>query len=149
MPSPATYYLQIVLQNATQTAQSPLTSAAVFTYNVQVPIITSVSPTTPVPPGSSLTITGYNFIPNMTVGFCPYVAQAPYYSANCVNMGGNSQVTIAQPLTTNQLTVTVPNLGGAAGTIYFPVLALPSSYPIGTYTPADPYLEPADEFTYS
>ena len=36
-------------------------------------------------------------------------------------------VTVLQPLSTTQLVVTVPNLGGAAGTIYFPILALPSS----------------------
>ncbi|MFZ0249039.1 MAG: IPT/TIG domain-containing protein, partial [Acidimicrobiales bacterium] len=118
--APAAYYVEVEVNNV-KSAPNP---AAEFNYTVQVPIITSVSPTTPVAPGGTLTINGYNFIPNMTVGFCPYVPnQAPYYDANCVSGGGNSMVTV-QPVTANQLVVTVPNMGGTAG-IYFPILGLP------------------------
>jgi len=145
---PASYYVEVEVNNV----YSAPTSAAEFAYDVQVPIITSVSPTTPVAPNGTLTITGYNFIANMTVGFCPYLPppanQPPYYDANCVSGGGNSMATI-QPLSTTQLTVTVPNLGGAAGTIYFPVLELPPPYTGSSHERALPYVEPADEFTYS
>ena len=146
--SPAAYYVVVQVGSLT----SPTNSNVVFTYNVQVPIITSVSPTTPVAPGGTLTINGYNFIANMTVGFCPYLPPpsnpAPYYSATCVSNGGNSMVTV-QPVTTTQLVVTVPNLGGTAGT-YFPILGLPNPpYSGSNYEPALPYVQPADEFSYS
>ncbi len=54
-----------------------------------------------------------------------------------------------QPVTTNQLVVTVPNMGGTAGT-YFPILGLPNPpYSGSNYEPALPYVQPADEFSYS
>ncbi len=69
---PAAYYVVVEVNNV----KSATNSNVEFNYTVQVPIITSVSPTTPVAPGGTLTINGYNFIPNMTVGFCPYPHQA-------------------------------------------------------------------------
>ncbi|MGA2838499.1 MAG: IPT/TIG domain-containing protein [Acidimicrobiales bacterium] len=142
--APAPYYVEVYVNNV----PSAPNSNAVYTYDVQVPIIASVSPTTPVAPGSTLTITGYNFIANMTVGFCPETTTAPYYDAACVSNGGNSMVTV-QPVSSTQLVVTVPNLGSPSGTTYFPVLALPYPYTGSSYEPALPYLESADEFVYS
>lgn len=54
-----------------------------------------------------------------------------------------------QPVSTTQLVVTVPNLGGTAGT-YFPILGLPNPpYSGSNYEPALPYVQQADEFSYS
>jgi len=149
-----TYYIQV--QAGNQSSQlsgvaAPLSglAAPVFTYSVLVPIITSVTPQTPVAPGGSITIDGYNFVSGVTVGFCPKTNTSPYYNASCVAAGGNaggSPVAVT-PVSSTQIVVTVPNLGGASGTVYYPIVALPPYN--GADQPGNPYNESADEFTYS
>ena len=149
-----TYDVQVEVDNLYSTLTSVAASgsglaAPVFTYSVLVPIITSVTPQTPVAPGASIAIDGYNFVNGVTVGFCQQTNTAPYYNTNCVNSGGTaggSPVAVT-PVSTTQIVVTVPNLGGASGTVYFPIVALPPYS--GADQPGNPYNEPADEFTYS
>ena len=147
------YYVQVQVDNINSALTSVAApgsglSAPIFTYSVLVPIITSVAPQTPVAAGGSITINGYNFVTGVTVGFCPVTNTAPYYSASCVAAGGNvGGPTAVTPVSTTQIVATVPNLGGASGTVYFPIVALPPYS--GADQPGNPYNEPADEFTYS
>ena len=143
----STYYVQVEADNE----YSLLPNSAIFTYGVLVPIISSVTPAPPaeVAPGSSITINGYNFVTGTTVGFCQQTGTAPYYSASCVAAGGNaggSPVAVT-PVSTTQIVVTVPNLGAAAGTYFYPIVALPPY--TGQDQPGNPYAESADEFVYS
>lgn len=141
------YYVEVEVNNLFSALPSP----AVFQYGVQVPIVTNVTPTSPytspLTPGESITITGENFISGTTVGFCPETSNAPYYSATCLNQGGQMMVTVV-PVSTTEIVVNVPSLGAAG--VYFPIVALPAAqYPYSTYPPENPYNEPADEFSYS
>ena len=143
-----TYYVQVEVNNLF----SQLPNVAVFTYSELVPIITGVTPQTPVAQGGSITITGFNFVTGVYVGFCQQTTTSPYYNQNCVNAGGNAgglQPTAVTPVSTNQIVVTVPNLGGASGTVYYPIVALGLPPYAPQNQPGDPYNEPADEFTFS
>jgi IPT/TIG domain len=127
-------------------------SAPVFTYNVLVPIVTSVTPAPPatVAVGGSITINGYNFVTGVTVGFCPVTNTAPYYSTSCVGsgLGGQNMVTSSNIniVTTTQMNVNVPS-SLTPGTTYYPIVGV-SPY-TGAVQPGNPFNEPADEFIYS
>ena len=89
------------------------------------------------PTGTLLTISGYNFVPNSTVGWV--LASNP--TANPTN------VTTPTTITQTQITLTVPTLTNKPGptTVYIPVVEDPSGY---SSLESQPYLESADEFTY-
>ena len=149
-----TYYVQVEVNGqysaltsvaATGSGLSPPT----FVYSVLVPIVTNVTPAPPttVANGGSITISGFNFVTGVTVGFCPVTSTSPYYSTGCVgaNEGGQSQTTNFTIQSTTQMVVTVPTTL-AAGT-YYPIVGLPPY--TGADQPGNPYNEPADEFVYS
>ena len=148
------YYIKVEVNNAasaltgTAAAGSGL-SPPVFTYSVLVPIVTGVSPAPPttVASGGSITITGFNFVTGVTIGFCPVTATSPYYSTNCVGSGagGNNQTTNFTIVSTTQIVVTVPT-SLPAGT-YYPIVATPPY--TGSSQPANPYNQPADQFVYA
>ena len=140
-----TYYVQVESYNRYSTSQS-----VIFTYNVQVPIVISISTQPATNPtsggaGTTLTITGANFLTGSTVGFCADTG-GNYVSACQINGTGQTMATLVS-LTPTQITVTVPTLPGN-GT-YYPIVTLPSQYSTGTYPPSQPYNEPADTFTYT
>jgi hypothetical protein len=150
-----TYYVQVVVNNQSsaltnQAASGSGLSAPVFTYNVLVPIVTSVTPAPPatVAVGGSITINGYNFVTGVTVGFCAVTNTTPYYSTSCVGpgLGGQFQTTNFTIVTTTQIVVNVPS-SLTAGTSYYPIVGV-SPY-TGAVQPGYPYNEPADEFIYS
>ena len=125
-------------------------SAPVFTYNVLVPIVTSVLPAPPatVPVGGTITINGYNFVTGVTVGFCPVTNTSPYYNTSCVGsgQGGQNMTTNFTIVNTTQMTVNVPS-SLTPGTSYYPIVGV-SPY-TGAVQPGNPFNEPADEFIYS
>jgi hypothetical protein len=108
-----------------------------FTYSVQVPIIFSLSPTSGAN-GTLLTISGYNFVPGSKVGW----VLASNSTANPTN------VTTPTNITQTQITLTVPTLTNTPGptTLYIPVIEDPVGY---SSLESQPYLESADEFTYT
>ena len=149
-----TYDVQVEVNNV----YSALTSSAQFTYALFVPVVTSVTPQTPVAPGGSITINGYNFVTGIYIGYCQQTSTSPYYSASCVNPGGGNAagsptaVPSQDIVSTNQIVVPVPsNL--TSGAVYYPIVAYgpPSSWGNSGYpgTPGNPYSEPSDEFTYN
>lgn len=149
-----TYYLEVEVNGLTsaltsQAAPGSGLSAPIFTYSILVPIVTGVSPAPPtaVAVGGSITISGYNFVTGVTVGFCAVTTSSPYYSPSCVGSGeaGQSQTTQFTIPSTTQIIVTVPS-SLAAGT-YYPIVGLPPY--TGADQPGDPYNEPSDEFVYS
>jgi hypothetical protein len=147
------YYVQVQSNNQSSAFSNVATGAGlsppVFTYSVLVPLVTGVSPQTPVAPHSPITITGFNFVNGVTVGFCPQTNAAPYYAAACVAAGGNAggaPVTVT-PTSTTQIVVNVPTLPGPAGTVYYPIVGV-SPY-TGANQPGNPYVSAADQFTYS
>jgi hypothetical protein len=125
-------------------------SAPVFTYNVLVPIVTSVTPAPPatVPVGGSITINGYNFVTGVTVGFCAVTNTSPYFSTSCVGsgLGGQNMTTSFTIVNTTQMVVNVPS-SLTPGTTYYPIVGV-APY-TGAVQPGNPFNEPADEFIYS
>ena len=148
------YYVQVEV-NGVYSVQTPVPNTAtytgtipplVFTYTVQAPLIVSLSTTPPTNPtsggtGTSLTITGANFLTGSTVGFCP---TADYNFTNFTCTVAQTAATVVPPITATQIVVSVPTL--AAGT-YYPIVTLPSAY--SSTPPSQPYNEPADIFTHT
>lgn len=129
----AAYYIQVESYNL----YSSLTGAPTWTYGVEPPIITSLSPSTG-PAGTALVISGANFLSGSTVAFCP-VANWNSGSQTC---SGQTNATVASQ-TVTQINVAVPSV--AAGQ-YYPIVSLPSQYNAPT---SQPYNEAADIFTVS
>ncbi len=141
--SASTYYVQVESynQNSTQTN-------VIFTYVVQVPLIISLSPSSG-GTGSTLTISGANFLTGSKVGFC--ADTNGNFNATCQTSGTGQIAATIVSLNSTQITVTVPSM--TAGT-YYPIVTLPSQYstpPLGTGTtpPSQPYNMPADVFTHT
>ena len=132
------YFVQVATIGGTSTNTTDN-----FTYGVQVPIIFSLSPTTG-GHGTTLTINGYNFLPNSTVGWVP----VSNLNATPTN---TTTATLIQPQSAGQpyqLQVTVPTLP-TNNVSYVPVITDPAPYNGGSYPPSQPYNEPADEFAYT
>ena len=90
------YYIQVQSNGqssdfTSQAAAGSGLSAPVFNYGVLVPIITSVTPQTPVAPGNPITINGFNFVTGVTVGFCQQTNTAPYYTPTACLVAGTSE----------------------------------------------------------
>jgi hypothetical protein len=145
-----TYDVQVEVNNV----YSALTSSAQFTYALFVPVVTSVTPQTPVAPGGSITINGYNFVTGIYIGYCQQTGTSPYYSSSCTGAGGNAGgsptlVPTQDIVSTNQIVVPVPSGLGAG--VYYPIVAYgtaPWSSP-DPGSPGNPYAEAGDEFTVS
>ena len=131
-----TYYIEV--QSYTYT--SPPNPSVEFTYNVHVPLVISLSASSG-GTGSPLTITGANFLTGSTVGFCPV---ANYNNNAC--SGSMTNATIASPITSTQITVSVPAM--AAGN-YYPIVTLPSGYLSSPFNASQAYNQPADTFAHT
>jgi len=128
--SAGTYYIQVQSygQNSTQTNVT-------FVYAVQVPLVTSLSPSSGAT-GSTLTINGTNFLAGATVGFCATGnINWASYTCNTATTAG-TVVTVAP----NAITLTVPAL--SAGT-YVPIVTVSGA------DPSQPYDQPSDIFTHT
>jgi len=150
-----TYEIQVEVngQRSNLTSQAAAGSGfspPVFTYNVLVPIVTSVTPAPPatVAVGGSITINGYNFVTGITVGFCAVTNTSPFYSTSCVGsgQGGQNMTTNFTIVNTTQIVVNVPS-SLTPGTSYYPIVGV-SPY-TGAVQPGNPFNEPSDEFIYS
>ena len=95
------------------------TPATTFDYGLQVPIIFSLSPIIG-GSGTTLTINGFNFLSNSTVGWVPV-------SANDGTATPTNVVSATTNTTGTQIKVTVPTLP-TANTTYIPVIMDPSPY---------------------
>jgi hypothetical protein len=139
-----TYYVQVESYNLS----SPLTANAEFTYTVHVPIVISLSTQPASSPasggaGTTLTITGANFLTGSTVGFCP---TAQYNSGTSLCSVGLTAATVVPPVAPTQISVTVPTM--TDGT-YYPIVTLPSGYLTSPFNASQAYNQPADTFTYT
>ncbi len=131
-----TYFIQVESYNLS----SALTSSVEFTYNVHVPLVISLSASSGAT-GSALTITGANFLTGSTVGFCP---TANYNNNAC--SGSMTGATIASPITSTQITISVPAV--AAGN-YYPIITLPNGYLSTPFNASQAYNQPADTFAHT
>lgn len=129
----AAYYIQVESYNL----YSSLTGAPTWTYGVEPPIITSMTPSSG-PVGTALAISGANFLSGSTVTFCP-VANWNSTNQTC---SGQTNATVASQ-TVSQINVAVPSLPAGQ---YYPIVSLPSQYNAPS---SQPYNEPADIFTVS
>lgn len=129
------YFVQVATIGGTSTNTSDT-----FTYGLQVPIIFSLSPIIG-GTGTTLTINGFNFLPNSQVGWVPV-------SANDQNVTPTNLVPATTNTTGTQMTVTVPTLP-TPNTAYIPVIEDPSPYTPPTYPWSQPYNESADEFAFT
>ena len=137
-----TYYVQVEVFNSYSTQTNTTLPSNLFTYTVQAPLIISLSPQTGAT-GSSIIITGANFLTGSTVGFCP-VASYNFNTFACSVTATPGTVATSPAITATQMTVSVPTM--AAGN-YYPIVTLPSQY---SGTPASqPYNLPADIFTHT
>ena len=140
-----TYYVQVESYNLYSALPNP---NAIFTYNVHVPIVISLSTQPASSPasggaGTTLTITGANFLAGSTVGFCP---TAQYNSGSSTCSASLIAATIVPPVTPTQITVTVPTM--TDGT-YYPIVTLPAGYLTSPFNASQAYNQPADTFTYT
>ena len=140
--SATSWYVQVTTIGGTASD-----TQATFAYSVQVPLIISLSPSSggPSSTGTSLTITGSNFLTGSTaVAFC----LASSYNAGAGTCG--TSVSAATPSVTGptSLTVTLPTgtKGLTKGAAYYPIATTTVS---GTQYASQPYAEPADTFTYT
>lgn len=129
MSGAGTYYVKVEVFNLYSTQTN-----VIFTYSVQAPLIISLSPSSG-GTGTSLTITGANFLTGSTVGFC---------TVNGNGCGSGQTAATVVSLTSTQITVTVPGL--APGN-YYPIVTLPPAY--SSTPPSQPYNQPADIFTHT
>jgi hypothetical protein len=137
-----TYYIQVEVFNVYSTQTNVSVASNLFTYSVQAPLIVSLSPQSGTT-GTTLTITGANFLTGSTVGFCP-VASYNFTSFACTVTPTAGTVATNPAITATQITVSVPTI--TAGN-YYPIVTLPSAY--NTIPASQPYNEPADIFTHS
>jgi hypothetical protein len=128
--SPGNYYVQVDTIGGVGTSAS-----AVYTYTVQYPIVTSLSPTSGGSP-TQVTIYGGNFLNNSTVQLFLNNGGSPSGNGITVSAKYNSQ---------SSITITIPSSGLTVNAQYFPVVTLPSPYSYASQT----YNEPADIFTYT
>jgi hypothetical protein len=131
-----TYYIEV--QSYTYTSLP--NSSVEFTYNVHVPLVISLSSSSG-GTGSALTITGANFLTGSAVSFCPV---ANYTNNACT--GSTTNATIASPITSTQITVSVPSM--AAGS-YYPIVTLPAGYLSSPFNASQAYNQPADTFAHT
>ena len=132
-----TYYLQVEVFNVYSVQTS-----AVFTYTVQAPLVVSLNPLSGAT-GTSVTISGANFLTNSTVGFCAETNGNPT-NANCPTNTSLQTMATVVSLTATQIIISIPTM--AAGT-YYPIVTLPSAY--NSTPPSQPYNEPSDIFTHT
>jgi hypothetical protein len=119
---------------------SSINTSDTFVYGLQVPIIFSLSPVIG-GSGTTLTINGFNFLSNSSVGWVPV-------SANDQNATPTNVVSATTNTTGTQIKVTVPTLP-TTNTTYIPVIMDPSPYLPPTYPWSQPYNESADEFAFT
>ena len=136
-PSSATlnYFVQVDTIGGSST-----NTTDTFDYGLQVPIIFSLSPIIG-GSGTAMTINGFNFLPNSTVGWVPV-------SANDGTATPTNVVAATTNTTGTQIKVTVPTLP-TTNTTYIPVIMDPSPYTPPTYPWSQPYNESADEFAFT
>jgi len=129
------YYVQVRTIGGTST-----NTTDVFAYSVQVPIIISLSPSTG-PAGTSVTITGANFLSGSTVSW--------YLDSGGSPTGGATNSSAASTTVNSagtQITTVVPTLP-TNNSPYFPVITLPAPY--NTDPASQPYNEAGDIFNYT
>ena len=124
-----TYYIQVMSYGLTST-QTNVT----FTYAVQVPLVTSLSPSSGAT-GSTLTINGTNFLSGATVGFCA-TGNINWTTYTCNTATTSATIVTVTP---NAITLTVPSM--TAGT-YIPFVTVTGA------DPSQPYDEATDIFTH-
>ena len=129
------YYAQVRTIGGTST-----NTTDVFAYTVQVPIIISLSPSTG-PAGTSITITGANFLSGSTVSW--YLDSGGSPTGGATNSSAASTTVNS---TGTQITTVVPTLP-TNNSPYFPVITLPAPY--NTDPASQPYNEAGDIFNYT
>jgi len=129
------YYVQVRTIGGTST-----NTTDVFAYTVQVPIIISLSPSTG-PAGTSITITGANFLSGSTVSW--YLDSGGSPTGGATNSSAASTTVNS---TGTQITSVVPTLP-TNNSPYFPVITLPAPY--NTDPASQPYNEAGDIFNYT
>ena len=134
----ATYYVQVESFNLDSTQTN-----VVFNYQVEVPLITSLSPaSTPLNNGDTLIINGANFLSGTTVGFCAET-NGNLNNGSCPS--GLGQIAVPTNdivnIQSTSITLTVPSM--TSGT-YYPIVTVP-----GQSNPSQPYNLPADIFTHA
>jgi hypothetical protein len=147
-----TYYVQVQVYNR----YSDLTSAAEFTYSVQVPIIISLSSTggtcpaangsCSAGPSTQITITGANFLTG--TGTCPATTQTcvALYQYNGGNQTGNPINVATTVINSTTITITLPTNGLTVNSQYVPVVSLPASFGVPS---SQPYNQSTDSFTFT
>jgi hypothetical protein len=127
--APGNYYVQVDTIGGNSNSTS-----TVYSYGVQYPIVTSLSPSSG-GTNTQLVVSGGNFLPGTTVQLF-------------LNNGGNptgSGITVSSTVNSqSSITVTIPN-GLTINAQYFPVVTLPAPYSLVSQT----YNTPADIFTYT
>jgi hypothetical protein len=133
--TPGVYFIQVDTIGGQSTG-----SSVQYGYVVQAPIIVSIAPTTPpaVGHGTSVTLTGDNFVPGSTVTW--------YVDNNGTTSGsGTASGTTTVNATGTVITTVLPTLPND-NTSYFPVVTLPSA---DGSLQSQPYNESSDILEYS
>jgi hypothetical protein len=128
--TPGSYYVQVDTIGGNSTSTS-----ATYTYAVQYPIVTSLSPSSG-PFNTQLVISGGNFLPNTTVQL---------FLNNGGNQSGPGINVSATVNSQSSITVSIPNTL-TVNAQYFPVVTLPAPYSSNV---SQTYNTPADIFTYT
>ncbi len=127
--APGYYYVQVDTIGGNSTSTS-----TVYSYGVQYPIVTSLSPSSG-GTNTQLVVSGGNFLPGTTVQLFLNNGGNPTGAGITVSATVNSQ---------SSITVSIPS-GLTLNAQYFPVVTLPAPYSLVSQT----YNTPADIFTYT
>jgi hypothetical protein len=128
-----------------------------ISLGVQVPLITSVSPTSGAANPAQITINGTNFLlGSTTVWFCVTSPPTNTASANCANgTPGNGEIAASTTVTSGiQLAVSVPTSGMTVGQSYNPIVQIQYTNSGGTTSTllSEPYAASnvaTDAFTFT